>query len=119
MRRPLTLVAVLLPALLVAGDAPVAGTARPSAQPPGPAAGKPTRRALLVGVTKYEHLPDNLHLIGPGNDVELMAKVLTGQFGFEPANIVTLSEANGQKDAKLLPTRANIEREFKQLAAVS
>src|SRR5438128_540996 len=38
----------------------------------GPAAG---RRALLVGVTTYDHLPWAYHLKGPANDVRLMRRL--------------------------------------------
>ena len=58
-------------------------------------------RALLVGVSVYAHLPDK-DLLGAANDVQLMAKTVTG-LGFAPEQVRLLSEASGT-----LPTRANI-----------
>ena len=76
-----------------------------------------TRRALLVGVTAYPNLDKRFTLTGPGNDVVLARDVLTKHFGFKDSDVVTLSEAAGTADPAKLPTRANIEREFKRLAA--
>jgi Caspase domain len=70
-----------------------------------------SRRALLVGTTKYDNLAPRFQLIGPGNDVKLMRRVLEERFGFRKADIVTLSEDSGRR-----PTRANIERGFRDLA---
>jgi hypothetical protein len=91
-------------------------TAAPGGRPEpdhtrGESAGK---RALLVGVTKYDHLPASRHLDGPANDVILFRELLTGRFGFAPEDIVCLTEAGGRDD--LRPTRVNIEREFRRLA---
>ncbi|MGO8903250.1 MAG: caspase family protein [Isosphaeraceae bacterium] len=72
------------------------------------------RRALLVGVTKYDHLSRSCHLSGPANDVRLMRGLLEKQFRFLPTDIVTLTEEEGTPNRR--PTRANIEREFHQLA---
>ena len=94
--------AVLL--LLLAGAAPAAD---------------PARRALLVGVTKYPNLAARFQLAGPANDVKLMRQTLADKFQFRPADIVTLSEADGTADPAKLPTRANIEREFQRLAATA
>ena len=70
------------------------------------------RRALLIGCTKYADIP--VHpLEGPANDVVLMRTLLEGRFGFQSAQVVTLAE--GREDT-LRPTRANIEREFNDLA---
>jgi hypothetical protein len=82
-------------------------------------AGKPTRRALLVGVTKYPKLAPKLQLVGPANDVLLMKTTLVTHFGVPEANVMILSEAEGEKKADRLPTRANIEREFKRLAEIA
>jgi uncharacterized caspase-like protein len=104
--------------------APPAAVPQPPARP-APAgeksrdSGAANRRALLVGVTKYPNLAEKRHLVGPANDVVLMRTTLVKQFGFAEENIVTLSEADGAKDAARLPTRANIEREFKRLAEAS
>jgi hypothetical protein len=80
---------------------------------------KPTPRAaghhaLLIGCTRYPNLDQPFQLTGPGNDVVLMRRLLTEHFGFDPANIVTLSEAAG-RDRR--PVRAHVEREFRRLAA--
>lgn len=77
------------------------------------------RHALLVGVSFYENLPKNKHLIGPANDVLLMRQLLLDKFQFSPDRIVVLSEQEGKERGKnAYPSRANIEREFKRLAAV-
>jgi hypothetical protein len=80
---------------------------------------KPTRRALLIGVTKYPNLAARLQLEGPANDVVLMKTTLVTHFGVAAENVVTLSEAEGAKKPECLPTRANIAREFKKLAESS
>ena len=123
--------ACLAAALLIAAGAgkPAGETVTPSPSsetqptpkptpPPAPAAageksrdaGSASRRALLVGVTKYPNLAEKLQLVGPANDVILMRTTLVKHFGFADENIVTLSEADGAKDPARLPTRANIER---------
>jgi hypothetical protein len=75
--------------------------------------GNPQRRALLVGVTAYDHLDSAGHLAGPGNDVRLLRDLLIRRFDFPTGNIVCLTEAEQQPH--LRPTRANIEREFRRL----
>jgi uncharacterized caspase-like protein len=75
------------------------------------------KRALLVGVTRYDHLPKAVHLSGPANDVQLMRKLLQECYRFPAAAIVTLTEDEGTPDRR--PTRANIEREFRRLAEQS
>jgi hypothetical protein len=74
--------------------------------PPAHAAG---RRALLIGVTKYDHLPPDKHLAGPANDVRLMRRLLLESYQFPPNGIVTLTEDEGSPAQR--PTRPNIERE--------
>lgn len=69
--------------------------------PAGRAAGATAageRIALLVGVAKYAHLSEAEQLAGCTNDVDAMAEVLTSRFGFEPANILRLTneQATGQ-----------------------
>ena len=85
--------------------------AKPDHDPARKGAG---RRALLVGVAKYDHLTRDHHLAGPANDVRLMRRLLQKQFQFQPADIVTLTEEEGTQARR--PTRTNIEREFHQLA---
>ena len=82
-------------------------------------AGSPRRRAMLVGCTFYPDLPKNLHLSGCGNDANLMRDLFRDRFGFKAEDMALLTEETGAKDEKLLPTRANILREFDHLAAVS
>lgn len=138
MSRPLAVVACLAAALLLAacsgtpagrGEPAPPAAEQPAPKPPAPDptadgekprdAGAANRRALLVGVSKYPNLAERLQLVGPANDVILMRTTLVKHFGFADANIVTLSEADGEKDPAKFPTRANIEREFKRLAEVS
>jgi hypothetical protein len=107
------------------------GEALPTREPPGwpgtplsnptQSSGIPTRedrvsgkRALLVGVTKYDHLPQRSHLVGPANDVRLMRELLQKYYWFPAAAIVSLTEEEGTHARR--PIRANIEREFRRLA---
>lgn len=69
------------------------------------------QRALLVGVSTYPLLPSK-SLVGPGNDVLLMAESLA-RLGFPGDLTVTLSEASGEAR---WPTRANILHQLDQLA---
>ncbi len=64
---------------------------RPAPEPPG----DPGKRALLVGVTKYDHLGPSCHLEGPSNDVRLMRSTLVRCYGFRPENVVCLTEDEG------------------------
>ncbi|WP_010034148.1 caspase family protein [Gemmata obscuriglobus] len=72
------------------------------------------KRALLVGVTKYDHLAPASHLSGPGNDIRLMRTTLIERYGFPAENVVCLTEDEGKSE--LRPTRSSIAREFKRLA---
>ena len=73
-------------------------------------------RALLVGVSHYPNLPEKLKLVGAANDVVLVESRL-GQALSEagPTQIHVLSEAEGEQNANLLPTRANIASAFQEL----
>lgn len=95
----LLLGSIVLPGFAHAAD-PVAAAAK-------------RRHALLVGCTTYDHHPD-LSLEGPANDVVLMRQTLIERLDFSPERIRTLSES---PDAVGRPTRANIEAQFKRLAA--
>jgi Caspase domain len=86
------------------------------AQKAKPPAGGSGRHALLVGVTKYPNLEKRFELQGPANDVLLMRDLLLKHFGFRPEDIVVLAEHQGPDR---LPTRANIEKEFKRLATAA
>ncbi len=72
------------------------------------------RHALLVGVTKYDHLPRDRHLDGPSHDARLIGRLLRERYQFPAEGIVTLTEDEGSPARR--PTRANIEREFRRLA---
>ena len=89
---------------------------RPRVAEPDPAAAGQTvtRRALLIGVTKYDHLPRDRSLEGPSHDAQLMGRLLRDRYQFPAEGIVTLTEDQGSP--ALRPTRANIEREFRRLA---
>lgn len=73
------------------------------------------KHALLVGVTKYFSIDNRRHLAGPANDVRLIRDLLADRYGFPKEQVVTLSEES-KPDRR--PTRANIEREFQNLAKV-
>ncbi len=101
------------------------GSGAQKSEPPGkpPDAEKPpadnARHALLVGVTFYSNMDKSKHLVGPGNDVPMLRKLLTEKFRFPADQVVALSEAEGQsKGDKFYPTKANIKREFEHLAEV-
>jgi serine/threonine protein kinase len=71
-------------------------------------------RALLVGCDNYERFKHGLRdLQGPGNDVQLMRKLLLEQFHFAEEDIVVLADGGGPERR---PTRANIEREVGRMA---
>lgn len=83
----------------------------------GPQPATPVRAnqwALLVGVTRYDHLDPIFHLRGPGNDVRLMQHLLRERYGFPNEQMATLTEDEGLAERR--PTRANIEREFRRLS---
>jgi hypothetical protein len=77
----------------------------------------PGRRALLIGVTKYDQLARGYWLSGPANDVARLRHVLTSYYGFAPADVVSLTETEQVPSRR--PTRENIEREFHRLAEVA
>jgi hypothetical protein len=73
------------------------------------------RYALLVGCTKYPNLPGH-DLVGPGNDVILLQKLLIDRYRFRSENITILSEKEASLDASRRPSRENLQREFLDLA---
>lgn len=90
----------------------------PADDPGSGAQEKASGRALLVGVTKYIHLPQKRQLEGSGNDAALLRELLTGaRFRFDPDRVTVL--AGWPADERLRPTRANISHEFARLAAES
>lgn len=99
------------------GWSPVAASRGADDKPraePNPRDAQKGKRALLVGVTKYDNLASSSHLSGPGNDVRLLRTTLVERYRFPPENVVSLTEDEGKSE--LRPTRANIAREFKRLA---
>jgi len=101
--------------LLVAGLAQEpAERSRAAKTEPAPPGHGVTRRALLIGVTKYDNLPRDRQLDGPSHDARLMGRLLQERFQFPAEGIVTLTEDEGSPARR--PTRSNIEREFRQLA---
>lgn len=70
----------------------------------------PRKLALLVGINSYPApIPD---LYGCLNDVALQYHLLVHRFGFNPADIVTISDT--QTDPTLVPSRENILRAFQE-----
>jgi hypothetical protein len=107
----------LLPAALaltLSGPAPHAGQASDTA----------VHHALLVGVTRYDHLPPlagegpDRQLVGPANDVVLW-RALLESFQVPSDNIRTLAEPMKSGPTHGRPTRANIERELERLVKLA
>lgn len=73
------------------------------------------RYGLLVGCTVYPNLNEKFHLIGPANDVVLAREMLVKRFEFPDENVITLADTMEKEE--LMPTRANIAREWEALAA--
>jgi hypothetical protein len=71
------------------------------------------RHAVLIGCTKYRHLK-GLDLDGPANDVALLRGLIVDRFGFQPVDIVEMTE---RSPAELRPDRQNIVRVMGELAA--
>ena len=72
--------------------------------------------ALLIGCTQYPGLRTSQRsydLVGPGNDVPLLEKLLREKYQFPQENIVKLTEGQGPR---FRPTRANIVGELQVLA---
>lgn len=70
------------------------------------------KRALLIGVGQYPHLPEALQLRGPPNDVRLLQHVLESRLNFATSEIALLTD---DLPAESLPTRDNIVRELRRL----
>jgi hypothetical protein len=66
---------------------------RPQLTSGASASGKPSKRALLVGINNYKY-PDAVSpLAGSLNDVEDMRQLLIGKFEFPPENILVLKDS--------------------------
>ncbi|MCE9551818.1 MAG: caspase family protein [Planctomycetes bacterium] len=87
---------------------------KPEAKNPADSKADKHRFALLVGCTKYDHLPEQTHLKGPVNDVRFMRTMLIKQFHLPEENIVTLAEGAGSEARR--PLKKNIVRQLKSLA---
>lgn len=70
--------------------------------------------ALLAGVTRYDHLPEDKHLKAPANDVARMRAALLG-WGVEPGAMIVLGD--GIDGARGRATHANLLRELEALPA--
>lgn len=96
---------------------PLAALAVALALPGGAAAAV---RAVLVGVSDYEHL--DADLLGPRNDVRLMADMLLAR-GLAPADIAVLSAPDPRLDPRLgspaAPTREAILAAIDRMAEAS
>lgn len=68
----------------------------------------PRKLALLVGINSYPN-PDVNNLAGCLTDIEMQYQLLVHRFGFNPSDIVMLSDKT-----ELLPTRANILQAFEE-----
>lgn len=77
-----------------------------------------TNHALIVGVSEYQNLPEELWLKGPKNDAVLVRDFLIANQArpFKPANISVL--ADGVEGAKL-PTLAAIRTALQSLAEIA
>jgi hypothetical protein len=116
---PLFLVCGLVVACSGSAAGPVSDTPQSQAAQPAPpqAPAGTQRRALLVGVTEFiAPAMKGRNLAGPANDVDLFRRVLQ-PLGVPAGNITTLAGLPADVDRR--PTRANIEREFARLAAIS
>src|SRR5205085_2081584 len=89
-----------LPPFYWAAASPRGAAAPEAGQTPPQDATAGGKRALLVGVTKYDHLPGNTHLAGPANDVRLMRRLLEQTYRFPSGAIVSLTEDEGRPDRR-------------------
>jgi hypothetical protein len=74
-----------------------------------------TSRAVIVGVSRYDNLPEGKQLLGPQNDAVLVRQLLLAR-GFEARNVTTL--ADGVPGAGR-PTRAAIMGALDDLVAAA
>jgi len=69
----------------------------------------PRKKALLVGVNTYPTSPRFTNLKGCLTDVALQQELLIHRFGFQPADILTLTDETADR-----PTRTNILTAFEE-----
>jgi hypothetical protein len=86
---------------------------------PGQLTAASDSRAVLVGVSAYPMLGERFQLHGPPNDVSMVATLLESRLGFQPSDVLRLTEESGKTHPERLPTRANILRELEALASRS
>lgn len=67
-------------------------------------ASEPTRRALLIGINKYQS-EDFGNLRGAVNDIRLLRQVLTTRFGFPEENVQLLTDEDATRDGILRTLR--------------
>jgi len=72
------------------------------------AQGTPRKLALLVGINQYPAIPGVPSLYGCLNDIEMQYELLVNRYGFNPADIIKISDVETLK-----PTRKNILDAFK------
>jgi Caspase domain len=72
-----------------------------------------TRRALLIGIDRYENLPSDKQLTGCVNDAEALAGLLTERFRFAAGNVERLLD----RDATRAGIRAAVERLIERTTA--
>ena len=82
----------------------------------GPPIAAPSPCAL-IGCTRYFHFDEKKWLAGPANDVQLMRNLLVERLGCLPEQVVVLAGNDSTSD--FCPTKANIHRELKELAAIA
>lgn len=61
------------------------------------AAPTPRKLALLIGINQYPQMGKTPPLAGCGTDVWLQRELLCGRFGFAPADVLTLTEAQATR----------------------
>ncbi len=71
------------------------------------------RRALLIGIDRYENLPPDKQLTGCVNDADALAGLLTERFCFAAGNVERLLD----RDATRAGIRAAVERLIERTAA--
>lgn len=69
----------------------------------------PRKLALLIGINQYPDAEGVPNLFGCLNDVEMQYQLLVHRFGFNPSDILRITD-----DADMLPTRANILQAFEE-----
>ncbi|NWH05989.1 caspase family protein [Desulfobacter latus] len=65
--------------------------------------------ALLIGVSEYPGLPPRSQLEGPVYDVAALKKLLVAELGFDPGNIVSLTDSQATKD-RILSALDNLNK---------